>query len=81
MDPGRETYKNEMVQQSSRRMANIPHFQGVVVDRSDCKKAHCQNQSRPSTSSRAVFPLLIYIDQLATMCQTHDSTTLSTTMV
>jgi hypothetical protein len=37
MDPGRESYKNEMVQQSMRRVANIPHFQGVVVDRSDCE--------------------------------------------
>jgi hypothetical protein len=33
MDPGRESYKNEMMQQSMRRVANIPHFQGVVVDR------------------------------------------------
>jgi hypothetical protein len=35
MDPGRESYKNEMMQQSMRRVANVPHFQGVVVDRSD----------------------------------------------
>ena len=35
MDPGREAYKNEMVEQTRRRVASIPHFQGLVVDRSD----------------------------------------------
>jgi hypothetical protein len=34
MDPGRESYQNEMVQQAKRRLASIPHFQGLVVDRS-----------------------------------------------
>ena len=35
MDPGRDSYKAEMVAQTQRRVDNIPHFQGVVVDRSD----------------------------------------------
>lgn len=35
MDPGRDSYKAEMVAQTARRLQNIPHFQGVVVDRSD----------------------------------------------
>ena len=35
MDPGREQYHAEMVAQTRRRVANIPNFQGVVVDRSD----------------------------------------------
>ena len=35
MDPGRAGYGAEMVAQTQRRVANIPHFQGVVVDRSD----------------------------------------------
>ena len=36
MDPGRTSYKAEMVAQQQRRAALIPSFQGVVVDRSDC---------------------------------------------
>ena len=35
MDPGRDSYKNEMIEQTRRRIARIPHFQGLVVDRSD----------------------------------------------
>ena len=35
MDPGVASYQQEMVAQSVRRAALIPHFQGIVVDRSD----------------------------------------------
>ena len=35
MDPGRASYMAEMVTQQQRRVAMIPSFQGVVVDRSD----------------------------------------------
>ena len=35
MDPGRPSYSREMVAQTQRRLAKIPHFQGMVVDRSD----------------------------------------------
>ncbi len=35
MDPGVGSYSNEMSAQAARRVAMMPHFQGVVVDRSD----------------------------------------------
>lgn len=44
MDPGVASYKNEIVAQAQRRMDRIPHFQGVVVDRSDY--AHMYNLAR-----------------------------------